>query len=229
MHLTTKTIITAALTGLMTLVAASSKADSTTTNTITVAFTASVQGNTNDDGTITTVAAPSKHSVATANLLSWLALAENGEGNFPSNSFPSGAKLVVFQQDFMVLDKNNNLLVDVSDIISATDSKFGVSVVSGKQNDTTGLAATSETELHLLTIHYDDTGIPGSNNVKFYLMGMMTSTTTDTAPNSSTQIYTETQSHKLASGIGEGFYQGQPFTITGTLSAIGKGNFVFVP
>jgi hypothetical protein len=226
MKLSTKIIALVTLSAGLTAVTNTLQAQ--TTNIITIAISASAQGNTSDVNGVTTAAAPSKHSLTTANILSLLAVAENAEGNYPAgSSFPTGAKLVVIDNDFQVLDAHNNFLVDVSDVISGQDGQIGNDVYSGKQNDITGLAATSETDLHILTIYYDDTSISGSTGVKFYMTGLMTSTTTDTAPNGTTGVYMETQSHKLASGTGEGIYQGYPFVLTGTLTATGKGTLVY--
>ena len=65
------------------------------------------------------------------------------------------------------------------------------------------------------------------------MTGLMTSTTTDTAPKLG--IYTERQSDKLTSGVGEGriagtaFNAGTAFVLTGTLSAGGKATLTVVP
>lgn len=197
-----------------------------TTNAINIAFVASVQNDSSDVSGVTTTPVPTKHAVTTPTILGWLAVAENAEGNYGSTSFPSGSKLVVIDSDFQVLDANNNLLVDVSDIISGHDGYLGNEITSGKQNDTTGLAFPNTTSMHILTVYYDDTGISGSTGVKFYMTGLMTSKTIDTVPNSTTGVYTEVQTHKLASGTGEGVYQGHQFVLTGGLSAVGKASLV---
>lgn len=201
------------------------------TNLITLTISALAQSNTNDDGTFTTAPAPSKHTIATKDILSLLAMAKHAENNaYPSTNFPAGAKLVVVTGDnpaFQVLTSTNTLLADVSDIINSDDGKFGNYVYSGKQNDTNNLASPITTNLHILTIKYDDTWINGSVGVKFYMIGLMTSTTTDTVPTAG--VYTQTESHKLASGTGEGIYQGQQFVLTGTMSASGKATLTLVP
>ncbi len=160
-----------------------------------------------------------------------MAQAENAEGNYPAGTtFPTGAKLVVVTGDnplFQVLDANNNLLVDVSDILSSADGTFGNDIYSGKQSDLTGVAATATTDLHILTVKYDDTGIGGSVGVKFYMTGLMTTKVTETVAVAG--VYTRTESVKLASGTGEGSYQGQDFVLTGTLSASGKGTLILPP
>ena len=198
------------------------------TLTITLSGSVSVQGATNDNGTVTAYASPAKKTFATKDILKNLALDEYAENNFPSNSFPAGAKLVVVtgnnNGEFLVVDKSGtNVLVDVSDIIFAQDGIIGNYIASGKQNDTTGLASPSKTYQHVFTIGYDDSKIPGGGGVgfQFYMTGLMTDSTTDTTPNATTGAYTESKSAKM-SAIGEGNYQGQPFVLTGSLNASGK-------
>jgi hypothetical protein len=205
------------------------------TNTLTITSTASVQNiNTTDNGTVSTTPAPTKYSVDTKQILTALALAENLEGTYPAGTtFPSGAKLVVViangsgtPPDFQVLDKTNHLLVDVSDIISAqTTGNFGSDVFSGKQNDTTGLANPTQTDLQIFSIFYDDTAVPGSKNIQLYLTGLMTNVTTDSVPNKTTGAFTETQSHKMTTSAGDGNYNGNPLVVTGSVTATGKAVF----
>jgi hypothetical protein len=201
---------------------------------VTITATASVQNPTTDNGTVSTTSAPTKVSVTTKQILSALAIAEHIEGNYlPGSTFPAGAKLVVVighggtPPDFQVVDAHNILLVDVSDIISAQNTgQFGSKVTSGKQNDVTGLANPSQTELQIFTLIYDDTAIAGSQNIQFYLTGAMSSVTTDTVPNVATGAYTETQTDKMTDGAGDGNANAVPLVITGSVTAVGKANFV---
>jgi hypothetical protein len=224
MKLTTKII--AGTAGLACLSLSTLSLQAGVTNVITIALTASVQGASTDNGTITTTAAPSKHAVATKDILGFLAQAEHAKGKYAAGTtFPAGAKLVVVTGSgnggFQVLDKNNKPLVDVSDIISSVNGTMDNNIHSGKQIDANGLATPSRTALHILTIKHDDTGIAGSAGVLFYMTGFMTSTTTDATPKSG--LYTESQTHTLVSGVGEGTYQGIPLVLTGSLSATGTG------
>jgi hypothetical protein len=218
-----KTIALAAVLAFLTLAAASLQAQ--TTNVLTITATASVQGSSSDNNGVTTYAAPSKMTLDTKQILALLAIAENSESNYPSATFPAGAKLVVLSDssnDFMVLDKNNNFLVNVSDILSATSSgTYGSEVTSGKVNDTTGLASTTVTKQEIVTVAYDDTGAGGS--LQFYLTGLMTSTTTDTVPNATTGNYKETESRTMTAGAGDGNSLGNPLVITGGFSGSGSG------
>lgn len=191
------------------------------TNVITFSLTGMVQGGSTDNGTTTTTASPTKHTLATKDILSLLATDE-------STVFPSGAKLVVIGGGgddlvFQVLDKNNNFLVDVSDIISGEGTgNFGQDIFSGKQIDANSLSSPTITDLQIFTIFYDDTGDGGT--LQFYLTGLITNTTTDTTPNNITGVYKETQSHKLSTGAGDGNFQGTPLVLTGSFSASGSAN-----
>lgn len=199
-------------------------------NTATVSLSASIQSEvSSDNGNVTTYAAPIKFSIKTKDILSALAIAENQEGNYPSSSFPSGAKLVVFltggdssSPDFEVVDKSNNFLVDVSDIVSGTPSGSAY-VYSGKVSDDTGLGSPSQTDIQIYTITYDDTGIDGSLNLQFTLTGVLTELVSDGKVNLSTGLYTESQSHKLTLGTGDGSFSGQAIIVSGTTSLAGKG------
>jgi hypothetical protein len=216
------------------LTLAANRTQANVTNVITVAATALVQNNATDNGTITTTPSPTSQSITTKTLLNWLAQDEYAEGNYTAGTtFPSGAQFVVFDHGtngsyFQVLAANHTLLVDVSDIISATEGTYGNDITSGKQVDTNGLASPTTTDIHILTITFDDSAVAttfGSTvGVKFYLTGLMTETTTDTKP-SSLGVYTKSKTSKMASSAGEGFYQGQPFTISGSVNGSGKGTF----
>lgn len=190
--------------------------------TLSFTLTASVQSeNQTDNGTTTTTPAPTKVTVTTKQILATLATDEFAAGNWSSTTFPSGAKLAAVDGDFEVLDKNNNLLVNVSNIISSSDGEN--EVFSGKEDDATGLASPSTSNAHILTISFDDTAINGGSNLKLYIHGVAKSTRTDTKPNATTGNYTETRSGSITGAAGEGTMDGTPFVVTGNASATGKG------
>jgi hypothetical protein len=191
--------------------------------------TALVQGSSTKNGTVIQYAAPAKQAFATKDILQNLALDENAAGKYKSTTFPSGAQLVAIISNtaenkgtFQVLDKNNNLLVDVSNILTISYGTYGNFIISGAQNGNTGLSTPSRTVSNVLTISYDDSGITGSVKFRFYLTGIITGTTTDTTPNGRTGVYTETQSGTMSTAAGEGDYQGQPFVFTGSLTLSGQ-------
>ena len=188
------------------------------TNLVTITATAEAQGGTNDNGTVTTIKKPTKLTLDTKQILAFLAEDEYAEGEYASTNFPTGAKLVVIGGDFQVLDKTNNFLVDVSDILSI--EKGTNDIVSGKINDSTGLYENSATKVYILRISYDDSGISGGAGLQFYLAGLMRCTVTNTAPNES-GFYTETDSDRMDASAGQGHYQDRSFVITGSLTLAG--------
>jgi len=190
----------------------------------------SVQGSSTDDGAVTKYASPTKHSFVTKDILKNLALDENAAGKYNATTFPAGAKLVAIissrgndNGDFQVLDKNNNLLVDVTNIISISYGDYGNFIISGKQKDSTGLSNPSRVVSNVLRINYDDSRVTGNAGFKFYMSGIITGTTTDTLSKSATGAYTETKSFKMSPAMGEGVYQSQTFVLTGNMSGAGKG------
>jgi hypothetical protein len=206
------------------------------TQVVTIKATASVQGvptySYNSHTGIATYgyAAPTKHSVATKDLLVILALDENAGGNYlVGTNFPSGAKLVIDGNSgrFQVLGKTNNLLVDVSDIMTAIYPGTN-NIQSGKSTSLNHGLGTS-TDLQLLTIKFDDTTVPGNAGLQFFLTGIGTGKTADTTPNKTTGAYTESSSGSLSSGTGEGSYLGNPFVCAGTASASGKATLNINP
>jgi hypothetical protein len=167
---------------------------------IALTGTASMQGSSTNNGTVTQYAAPTKYAFATKDILQNLALDENAAGKYKPTTFPSGAQLVATVSNngpnkgtFQVLDKNNHLLVDVSNIISMSYGTYGNLIISGNQNGNTGLSSPSRTVSNVLTISYDDSGITGSVRFRFYMTGIITGTTSDTTPSGKTRVYTETR------------------------------------
>ena len=200
-------------------------------NTVTLTTTIQLQTNPNNNGTTTTLAAPIKYSFDTKQILSALAKAENLEGNYGSSTFPVGAKLVTVVTairntfDFQVLDKNNNLLVDVSDVlIGLSTGVNGSDVFSGKYIDSNVLADPKLTDAEIFTVTYNDTAIPGSDDIVLSLSGLMTNTVTDGVPNATTKIYSESQTHTLTAAAGDGSADFDPGVGTATFSASGKGS-----
>jgi len=216
----------AAVLSLLTLADGSLQAQ--VTNLVTISGTALLQGDTTNNGTISTTAAPIKYAVSTKTILAQLATDENAAGNYPTNVFPSGAKLVAIvspgsgffnNADFQVLDKTNKLLVDVSDILSA--SQGNNLIYSGKSSDATQLSSPTQNANLIVFLTYDDSGSTGA--LEFQIGGLMAATVSDTTPNVITGVYTETQSAKIAAMAGEGTADGNPFVFSGNLTFAGKG------
>jgi hypothetical protein len=182
------------------------------TNVLTFALTAQVQGSSSDNNGVTVTAKPSKVSINNKKILDELV----SDGVIASST---GAKLIVVDGAVGVMDKSGTV-TDISSIISLNQSGAN-DVTSGSVDDTTGLSSPSSTDLHLVTITFDDTGSGG--NVSFSVTGLDTQTTTDSKPNATTGAYTETQSHKVSNASGEGTAGGDEMVVTGTVSAKGKG------
>jgi hypothetical protein len=196
------------------------------TNSVSINATAVAQSGTNNNGTITTVSS-TKISVNTKQILQWLALDEFAEGNFPSNSFPKGAQLVLINgngSDFQVLDKNGNPLVDVNDLLSIDHGDR--TVVTAKISDVTGLYSPSASQTRLFDFSYDDGGIDNGVHLRFDVEGQETITLSDSPVKAG--AYTQSISVSVSPMVGDGTYQGIPFVITGSLSFSGKQTLGFL-
>jgi hypothetical protein len=219
------------LCGLFVLLRGTSQAQVTIAVTLTA--TAQVQSaSVVDNGSITTTGAPTKVAINNKSILSLLAVAEHAEGHYLAATFPAGAKLMAIVglgnnagPDFEVLDKSNNLLVDVADVLTGANSgTYGSKIASGKSNDTTSLADPSRSKLTITTLAYDDTGIAGSSNIQFVLTGLLSETTADTVPNATTHVYKETRTETMKGGAGDGNYSGVPMVLSGTLTLKGSAS-----
>ena len=184
---------------------------------LAITLNLSKQGSSNTNGTVLTTASPVLSSLATKDILNVLAIDEQIEGNWPSNSFPKNAALALAGNGVVVLN-GTNILLNVSDIMSFNSGEPKIS--SGKQNTVTGLASATVKGLQIAGIKFDDTFINGGGNLKFYLNGVLSKTTTDTTPVNG--VYTETQTLKITTAAGDGSSNGVPFICTGSASATGK-------
>jgi len=212
-----KNVIISLASGLSISVAANARAEVLQYLTFTV--TTYTQKDSTDNGTNTITAAPKVQTHNTAELLSILARDEAAKGRWQSNSFPSGAKLAVGNDSFVIV-AGTNILLNVSDILSFTngDNK----IISGKRKDNTGLANPTTSRLQIGRLTFDDTAIHCGAGLKFYIQGLLSQTESDTVPINN--VYTQTRSAKLSNGTGEGTNSGgKAFVLTGSLSATGHG------
>jgi len=184
------------------------------------------------DGSNTIIPSPWVQTHTTAEVLKTLASDANIGLGWPSNNFPSTAKLAVGTNGFAVID-GTNVLVDVSSIIKFQAGDHDIR--SGKRNNPTGLAAPSVKDLQIARFTFDDSSFTNSvgsvtNGVglTFYIQGILSNTTTDTAPKNG--AYTETRTAKMINGTGEGLdANGAPFVLTGTVTVTGKANLQLQP
>jgi len=198
----------------------------------TLTATALVQ---NDDatnnGVTTTVFPPVKKSMTVATLLPLLAQGEFTAGNYPTNKFPTGAKLALafyptnFDHSyFKVTDSAGNLLVAISDIMQVQVSGNKL-VASGKTVNATGLISGANDDA-LVTILYDDTGKPGGS-MRFEFEGLLQAVGNDVVLSAAGHTYKESWTLKIISANGEGDYNGSDFVLYGSAMAAGSGNFVY--
>lgn len=208
--------LTSLLTGLAAAAAcACGTARAEVLQTVTFTMTAYTQNSTSDNGTVTTTGNAAVRSINTQALLNLLAQDKQ-------MTFPAGSKLAV-SNGWFVVDKANNVLVDVSDILSTTEGNNEIS--SGKQSDTSSLACPALKKMKVVSLQFDDTATPGGSGLVFYLSGLATMTVNDTPP-TSTGAYTETRTVKITGAAGEGTWgDGTPFVCTANISTTGKQSF----
>jgi hypothetical protein len=190
---------------------------------VNLSLVLSVQSPSSDNGTVTVAGPPVQARLATKNLLATLAQDENAEGKWSGTAFPAGAQLAIDSASghYEVVDKNRNLLVDVSDILTRGAGGSN-NITSGKVNDSTELPAPTLKELGIITVSFNDTAISGGAQLKFYLQGLASASTTATAQDSSTGLYAVTGSGSF-NGAGEGAFRGTPLVVTGTELTTIKG------
>jgi hypothetical protein len=192
------------------------------------AWTALIQ-NTNvmDNGKTTTVPAQTRYTISAKTLLATIAQDEFREGNYGSNSFPSGSKLVLMTDPgsfagsyYVVEDKTTNVLVNVSDLMTLQVSG-NFTVYSYVVNDATGLGSPIIND-YIATLNFDDTGAGGT--MKFNLSRLVVATARDSALSNGT--YTETVTTKAGVGNGTGNINGNNAVIySAPETETGKGTF----
>lgn len=183
-------------------------------NLLSVSFSLQSQGTFSDDGTTRIFANPATRKLSTKDLLNQLARDKFTQGSYAANYFPSGAQLAVSSGSLVVVDKYSQLIVDVSDIVQLV---YGTNVVlSGRQNDTSGLASPRTTALASVQLAFDDTAIAGGGNTSFVIQGLDTIKTKDTAL--AAGGHKEVGSDSVKSITGSGLINGLPLVITGTIN-----------
>jgi hypothetical protein len=186
------------------------------------AITASTQ-NPNTVTTLTTVTVPAitETAITTKTLLPIIARDENEEGNYGSTTFPEGATLVFLadplsfeDSGYVVEDKNGNILVDVSDLMTLVPEN-GVVVNSYVQTISTGLFKTLTTQ-YIAIVAFDDTAAGGTT--QFAISYSLDATTTETL--SSKGVVTESASSKLGAASGTATLNGISAVLTAPAQTI---------
>ena len=203
-------------------------------NVVTVAFKLQLQspGYNSQNGVTRSFAKPVLQTINTKNLLDRLALDKQAQGLYSGNTFPGGSKLALAANQFVVVSKNNEFIVDVSDIVSFSAGTNDI--LSGTVNNNTGLASSKTTELTLVTLKFDDTFITDTNgtvissDLSFSGKGLDTINTKDSTPNSAGK-YNENTSDKISNAVGEGQSGGKPFVMTGTIQGSRNATLTRLP
>jgi hypothetical protein len=185
----------------------------TNLNFFTVSFSLQSQGSISDDGTTRIFANTVSRKIDTKDLLNQLARDKYAQGSYTANFFPSGSQLALSGGLFIVVDRNDQLIVDVSDILQFFNGTN--EVLSGKINDTTGLASPKITDLTIVQLTFDDTFIPGGGQLNFSLQGLDMVKIKDTSL--ITGGYTEASSDNVKNITGAGQINGIAFIVAGSM------------
>lgn len=206
---------------------ATGKIDDLSVITLTLKLQLQSPGFNGDNGKVCTFDKPVLQTLNTRNLLNRLAMDKKMQGLYDANTFPDGAKLGITAGHFVVVRNNNELIVDVSDIVSVSGGTNDI--VSGATNNYTGLANPRTTELSLIRLNFDDTFIIGGSGLNFFVQGLNTTKTTDTQPGATSGHYTEQSTDHADNVVGEGASGGTPFVVTGNLQGHRNANLTYQP
>jgi hypothetical protein len=202
------------------------------TNLVAITAIAEPQGDTNVANGLILFNTPTKVAVNTQTILAKLALDKHAQGVFNATNFPSGSKLAMIVSNtsvmaFQVLSKTNSVLADVSDIVSFSTNATPF-VFSGKINaldyatSRSVVPDPSLTTLLIANISYNDSGIAGGQNLRFYLTGLVKLMDTHT-PIGKSGAYSKKITFVMTPLVGAGTNQGDRFVIvSGNLTASGK-------
>ena len=174
------------------------------------------------NGVVETYPAPKMSRLTTSTLLKLIAVAEFNETNWPSRSFPSGAKLVLMldRDDlsgsyFIVTDSKGSLLLNVSNLLTLVVYQ-GTIVTSGKVNLSTGDQSKLTLKYYAYLFFSD---VEAGGETFFNLSGVVTDETNDTFKNS---ILSETRTGTFASAQGSGLIKGNAATFSASIKFRGS-------
>lgn len=197
------------------------------------AWTALIQNpEATDSGVTTSVPAPTRYSITAKTLLAIIARDEFQEHNYPSNSFPSGSRLVLMADPgsfagsyYVVENKSGQILVtNLSDLMSL-QNLGDFTVHSYVEDDATGLNNPMMND-YIETFSFDDTGVGGT--MKFNLSRLVEATSRDKA--SSNGSHTETVTLKAGAGNGTGNFGGNNAVVySSPQTETGRGTFPMPP
>lgn len=174
------------------------------------------------NGVVETYPTPKMSKLTTSTLLKLVAVAEFNETNWPSRSFPNGAKLVLMlnRDDlngsyFIVTDSKGSLLLNVSNLLTLTVYQ-GTIVTAGKVNLSTGNQSKLTLKYYAYLFFSD---VEAGGGTFFTLSGVVTDETNDSFKNA---ILSETQTATFASAEGSGLINGNAATLSASIKFSGK-------
>jgi hypothetical protein len=190
-----------------------------TVQPVTISLNMVQQTGTNDNGTNVTFITK-QQSYSNQQFLQLLARDENAVGNYPNTNFPAGAKLAFIYGAFQVVDRTNGLLLDVSDMLSFSQTSSNV-VAFGRYNEMKVLTNPTTSLGYIGRLDFDDTAYAGALGLKFYLQGPVKGTLTDLL-NTKAETLTAIIQTRLSNGWGDGTWNGKPLMVSGTLELGGR-------
>lgn len=195
-------------------------------------MTAFVQSPENEEGVIPP---PTKYSIGTKSLLSYLAIVENYFGNYPATNFPAGSTLVLMDYPLEYPSPRNRFVVmnagevicEVSNVLTFT-AKFDYNnfIYTGKLGGRRGLPLldsfymplTQYSGTHIGEIKFSTFPLLG---LDFYLDGLVVETGNSVAMPGDNFV-TEKWTIKIAQAAGVGLYGNRNMYLTGSISAKGS-------
>ena len=196
-------------------------------NIVTISATAQSQQATNTASSgNSTIPNPLKSRIDTKQILAWLAQDEYAAGHYGYTNFPDGAQLIYIPffaglEDSVffsgpatqILDKNGELIIDTSDILTVQDGNNHV--FSGKLRPDNAAYNPTGKELHFIRVTYDDSALTNGVGLQFNLQGLMTTAFNDSKP-TSVLTFNRTATGN-ADAAGDGSLNGVPFVLTGSI------------
>ena len=174
--------------------------------TVSIQLTATVQGPDDSGNPIDHI----KTTTVTWTTQSLLKLAATASGT----NFPTGARLVVTNDTFLVVDKLGNTVEDLTAAGYFSTDHGNNYVLSGQMNNNTGQASWKAAEIAFIS--FDD-----GNGNSFDLVGLRKTTASITATDRNSN-QKETLSATITL-VGEGQVGGNDAVFSGTATASGKG------
>lgn len=195
---------------------------------VNVSLKLQLQSGFTDNGSVKIYARPQNQRINTKDLLTLLARDKFAQTNYAGTLFPSGSRLAINNTNgaFLVVSRNDELIADVSDILSFSSSTNYV--FSGRVSDNTGLASPRINQLALGQLNFDDTFIPGGGHLSFSVQGINQIRTKDSPVGKNSGKYREIVQERIKNATGEGKFNKIPFVITGSVQGNSRAKQVLI-